>query len=42
VTKLSRLGVEELPLVAKIIDEYLDDKDHWKQNLTIQFKQLNS
>ena len=42
VTKLSMLGVEELPLVAKIIDEYLDDKDHWKQNLTIQFKQLNS
>jgi hypothetical protein len=42
VTKLSMLGVEELPLVAKIIDEYLNDKDHWKENLTIQFKQLNS
>ena len=42
VTKLSCLGVEELPLVAKIIDEYINDKDHWKENLTIQFKHLNS
>jgi len=42
VTKLAGLGVEELPLVNKIIDEYLNDKDHWKDNLTLQFKKLNS
>jgi hypothetical protein len=42
VTKLAGLGIEELPLVNKIIDEYLNDKDHWKDNLTLQFKKLNS
>jgi hypothetical protein len=40
VSKLSSLGVEELPLVNKIIDEYLNDKDHWKENLVIQFNQI--
>ena len=40
VSKLSSLGVEELPLVNKIIDEYLIDKDHWKENLVIQFNQI--
>lgn len=42
VTKLSTLGVEEIPLVNKIIDEYLNDKDHWKDNLVLQFKKLNN
>jgi hypothetical protein len=40
VSKLSSLGVEELPLVNKIIDEYLIDKDHWKENLVIQFNKI--
>lgn len=40
VSKLSSLGVEELPLVNKIIDEYLNDKDHWKENLVIQFNEI--
>ena len=40
VSKLSSLGVEELPLVNKIIDEYLIDKDHWKENLVIQFNEI--
>ena len=42
VSKLSSLSLEELPLVGKIIDEYIEDKDHWKENLVLQFKQLNS
>lgn len=42
VSKLSNLSLEELPLVGKIIDEYIEDKDHWKENLILQFKHLNS
>tara|TARA_R110002049_G_scaffold87123_1_gene220988 strand:+ start:650 stop:1003 length:354 start_codon:yes stop_codon:yes gene_type:complete len=40
INKLCKLEVHELPLVNKIIDEYLDDPEHWKSNLTIQFKEL--
>ena len=42
ITKLSKLSIEELPLVNKIIDEYMKDADNWKKNLTLQFKKLNS
>jgi len=40
--KISRLGIDEIPLVNKILEEYEKDADHWKQNLTIQFQKLNS
>lgn len=42
ITKLSKLTIEELPLVNKIIDEYMEDADNWKKNLTLQFKKLSS
>lgn len=42
ITRLSKLGLDELPLVNKVIDEYLKDSDHWKENLTLQFTKLNS
>ncbi len=40
--KISRLGLSEIPLVNKILDEYQKDSDHWKENLTIQFTKLNT
>ena len=42
ITRLSELGIDELPLVNKILDEYQKDADHWKENLTIQFTKLNT
>ena len=42
ITKLAKLNIEELPLINKIIDEYMKDADNWKKNLTLQFKKLNS
>lgn len=42
ITTISSLGLEELPLVNKIIDEYIKDKDHWKENLTVEFNKLNN
>ena len=42
ITKLSKLSIEELPLVNKIIDEYMNDSDNWKENLILEFKKINS
>ena len=42
INRLSKLGIDELPLVNKILEEYEKDSDHWKENLTIQFTKLNT
>lgn len=40
ITKTSGLGLDELPLVNKMLDEYLADPEHWKDNLTIEFNKI--
>jgi len=39
-TRLCKLGIDELPLVNAILEEYEKDADNWKKNLTIQFTKL--
>lgn len=39
-TRLCKLGIDELPLVNAILEEYEKDPDNWKKNLTIQFTKL--
>lgn len=39
-TRLCKLGIDELPLVNAILEEYENDSDNWKENLTIQFTKL--
>ena len=39
-SRLSKLGIDELPLVNAILEEYEKDSDNWKENLTIQFTKL--
>jgi len=38
VNKLSSLRIEDYPMLDKVLDAYLADKEFWKDNLIIEFK----
>tara|TARA_R110002050_G_scaffold150400_7_gene277133 strand:- start:3935 stop:4297 length:363 start_codon:yes stop_codon:yes gene_type:complete len=41
ISKLSKMGLDELPLANHCLDEYIKDSDKWKENIIIQFTKLN-
>jgi hypothetical protein len=42
ISKLSSIQFADYPLLNKVLDEFITDKEYWKDNLLIQFNRLDA
>lgn len=42
ISKASKLGLDELPLVNKMLDEYLSDPEGWKEKVVVEFNKIDA
>jgi len=38
--KIAEFGVDEMPMINKLLDEYKKDPKYWKDNLIVQFNKV--